>query len=66
MFRDLQAVGRPSALYIRARHIDVPLPSLVSIPKDLALLQLGDILASVHTCGRGISNGWFTKQAVAH
>lgn len=49
MFCDLQRTRRLSAPHISARCIYVRDYSLVNILEDLALLQLGDMLVSVHT-----------------
>ena len=46
---DLQGIRRHPALYICARRIHVRHYSSVNILEDLALLQLGDMLVSVHT-----------------
>ena len=56
MFCDLQRTRRLSAPYISARCIYVRDYSLVNILEDLALLQLGDMLVSVHMlCLGGVS-----------
>lgn len=48
MFCNLQRTRRLSAPYVSARCIYVRDYSLVNILEDLALLQLGDMLVSMH------------------